>query len=56
MGMSKAERQLGKTLKTERRAAEDDRRADLPWYMQRNLRAVLTQFFRRRNADNDVIG
>lgn len=50
--MSRAERKLARelaaTARMEREQAIDAQRADLPWWMQRDLRAILIRWFRSR--------
>lgn len=49
--MSRAKRryykQAAETEKVRREAAIDESRADLPWYMQRNMGVVLARWIRR---------
>jgi hypothetical protein len=49
--MSRAERklyrELGHNARLDRERAIDAERADLPWYMQRDMRAVLARLLRR---------
>ncbi len=49
--MSRAKRKFWKAAADAAGQEADAQRADLPWYMQRTLRAALAAFLRGRRAD-----
>lgn len=41
-------KEQARLVRQERQGRTDETRADLPWYMQRNLRAIFTRWLRGR--------